>query len=198
MYWFHRARQLGRGGGGVGRGRMGNGQTMDEMGSVTVFMGTLLPVICGYVKWKLAAIFVLGFFNISEAPFPLSTLPSSQTLKIIENWTALWHSFREQSLLRCQRDAFMALVLMRGSHPPSGLTQSQSAQTQASYMQDLLPTAQRLLIVLIAVRWGFLHPIFLRLQGFRVSRQTLTFWRLELMCAHQNSISHQSIKTLFL
>ena len=99
---------------GVGRERMGNGQTMEEMGSVTVFMGTLLPVICDYVKWKLAAIFVLGFFNIFKAPFPLSTLPSSQTLKIIENWTALWHSFRQQSLLRCQRDAFMALVLMRG------------------------------------------------------------------------------------
>ena len=29
---------------------MGNGQTMDEMGSVTVFMGILLPVICDYVK----------------------------------------------------------------------------------------------------------------------------------------------------
>ena len=63
---------------GVGRGRMGNGQTMDEMGSVTVFMGTLLPVICDYVKWKLAAIFVFGFFSFSKALFPLSTLPPSR------------------------------------------------------------------------------------------------------------------------
>ena len=64
----------------------------------------------------------------------------------------------------------------KGSHSPFGLTQSQSAQTQASYMQDPPLTAQWLLIVFTAVRWGFLHSTFLRFQGFKTNINLLTAW----------------------
>lgn len=105
----------------------------------------------------------------------------------------IWEAESPQMSERC----FHGFGADARSHPPSE-THPITISSDPSVLHAGLPTAQRLLIVLIAVRWGFLHPIFLRLQGFRVSRQTLTFWRLELMCAHQNSISHQSIKTLFL
>ena len=182
MYWFDRARP------GGPQGKDGKWAD-DEMAFLTVFMRTLLPVTYDYAKWKLAAIFVLGKWLLQSLQSTFFSLYPSPVPDPEDNWKIeLRSGIHLESKIFSDVRAMLSWLWCwcEGSHSPFRLVQSQSAhRAKRPAWQGPFPTPQSSLTVLITVRWGFSSLAFLRLQGFRVSRQTWTSWQFELMCTHQ-------------